>query len=365
MKIKLTALDTLFFRDGKPFSMGEETWADGIFPPLPSVFYGALRTLYFSCFPDELPDLNKVDNTSKLIIKELCMRIGDMNYYPVPNDIVANKDKIGLSDDEDKNYILRLDEQKEISSYPLSHYLTCSNPEVVVKGYNGDALISEVKLENYIFGEYSGQAHHLRLKDIGSIVKSEAKTGIGRNNQTLAAEEGKLYRVGMQRLRNGEDLSLDFVIDFAGIDFKGQFPQQGFMKLGGENKSVFYEVIEESDEPSEGFTATRFKIVLTTPGIFKNGWYPDFLNQDHTGIFQGSKVKMIAASVGKAVSAGGFDMKKKQPKPMYKAAPAGSVYYLETIEGEIDIEKTKIKLDCLADKQNEGFGLAVLARINK
>ena len=33
MLAKITPLDTVFFRDGKPFSWGEETWAEGIFPP--------------------------------------------------------------------------------------------------------------------------------------------------------------------------------------------------------------------------------------------------------------------------------------------------------------------------------------------
>lgn len=42
--IEIQALGTLFFRDGKPFTMGAETYAEGIFPPLPSTIYGALRT---------------------------------------------------------------------------------------------------------------------------------------------------------------------------------------------------------------------------------------------------------------------------------------------------------------------------------
>jgi CRISPR type III-B/RAMP module-associated protein Cmr3 len=36
--------DTLFFRDGRPFSMGTETWATSIFPPYPSTVYGAIRS---------------------------------------------------------------------------------------------------------------------------------------------------------------------------------------------------------------------------------------------------------------------------------------------------------------------------------
>ena len=47
MHISIKPFDCLFVRDGKPFSMGDEVWASGIFPPPPSVVYGALRTAWF------------------------------------------------------------------------------------------------------------------------------------------------------------------------------------------------------------------------------------------------------------------------------------------------------------------------------
>ena len=34
----------LLFRDGKPFSMGADIWAESVFPPAPQVIYNALRT---------------------------------------------------------------------------------------------------------------------------------------------------------------------------------------------------------------------------------------------------------------------------------------------------------------------------------
>jgi CRISPR-associated protein Cmr3 len=36
MEIKIQPLDTLFFRDGKPFEKGENTWADGMMLPNPT-----------------------------------------------------------------------------------------------------------------------------------------------------------------------------------------------------------------------------------------------------------------------------------------------------------------------------------------
>ena len=42
--IQIEPIDTLFFRDGKPFSMGDQSTAFGIFPPYPSTVFGAIRT---------------------------------------------------------------------------------------------------------------------------------------------------------------------------------------------------------------------------------------------------------------------------------------------------------------------------------
>ena len=81
--IVLDAFDTLFFRDGKPFFMGDDTWADGIFPPPPSVISGALRTGYFSHHIDKLADAaTGLDPTGQLCVTGICYKLlPDNNYY--------------------------------------------------------------------------------------------------------------------------------------------------------------------------------------------------------------------------------------------------------------------------------------------
>lgn len=61
---KITPLDVLMFRDGKPFTPGERAWAAGDFPPSGQTIVGALLRLLgkreislkgvFLCFQDEL-----------------------------------------------------------------------------------------------------------------------------------------------------------------------------------------------------------------------------------------------------------------------------------------------------------------------
>jgi CRISPR-associated protein Cmr3 len=45
---KITPLDVLLFRDCKPFSPGEGSWAKGLFPPMPIAVFQALRSVSLS-----------------------------------------------------------------------------------------------------------------------------------------------------------------------------------------------------------------------------------------------------------------------------------------------------------------------------
>src|SRR5687768_8743082 len=53
--------DVLFFRDGKPSSRGQDHELRSVFPPLPSVLYGAIRT---GRLLEEEVDLTRLDETA-------------------------------------------------------------------------------------------------------------------------------------------------------------------------------------------------------------------------------------------------------------------------------------------------------------
>ena len=98
MIIEIEALDTLFFRDGKPFSKGDDVWATGMFPPLPSVLYGVLRSAYLGQNDVSLDNIKR--ETEKLRIKNIWYEIkgsneqGETNfkYLPLPLDLIQKKE---------------------------------------------------------------------------------------------------------------------------------------------------------------------------------------------------------------------------------------------------------------------------------
>lgn len=360
MKIKITALDTLFFRDGKPFDMGEETWAVGQFPPLPSVFYGALRSLYFSIFPNDFATLHHGhDATKDLVINEISFWQSGDPMYPCPGDVVEIKEDESIT-------LLQLENASGISSYPLKCMATSTEQ---VETLISTAVIRESAFkDDYLTGQLPSES---AIEKIEKLMTFEPKVGIGRNNLTHTTDEGKLFRVGMSRLQNREGTPIEFFVDFDGLlDFKDKLPKKGFLKFGAENKTVAYEVLENYNafERDTKLLSDYFKLTLTTPGIFENGWFPDFIDKDsHIGKFVNNdktRVKLIGATIGKYLSIGGFDMKERRPKPMFKAVPAGSTYFFKILNGGIiDMDGKPTKIPCINNMENQGFGVAYIGTL--
>ncbi len=327
--IQIEALDTLFFRDGKPFSMGEDTWADGIFPPPPSVIYGALRTAWAS--ENNIP-LSEIDEkTEGLVIEDITYSTPDFDLYPIPNDLFLQKNY--------KTSILQLSDKNFESNTEFSKILLHNKSEKREDSHG--KWLTKANFNKYVRAE----------KDIEYEVKDifvEPKIGIGRNNLSKTSEDGMLYRTGFIRIP-------EFYIKLKvkGLKFENDF----FLKLGADNKLCSAKI--ESTENTKEFIAKSkyFKIYLKTPAIFKKGQNPEF--------FANKKISLITVATGKPMLIGGFDMKKKKPKPMYKAVPAGSVYYLQAESTEIIQELSdRFNGKSISDIYPEqGFGIIRLANI--
>ncbi|EAY27846.1 type III-B CRISPR module-associated protein Cmr3 [Microscilla marina] len=367
MKIKIDALDTLFFRDGKPFSLGEETWAEGLFPPGPGVFYGALRSLYFSLHPHEMGKAGQTnDPTAHLRIKGIYFLVNNKLHIECPLDYVQEKQ-------DEAPCLLQLQALPDsiaATSFQLSHWLA---PPQEAQVENIEGLIDERTLKEYALENHSDRG----VSPWSDYLQVEPKVGIGRSKLTNATLEGLLYRVGMVRPVFGEKghySALSMVLDFEGLPAMESLPAKGFFRLGGEGKAVSYEVFEPTIQlPSQVVAqANIFKLVLLTPALFDNGWCPASIHpQTGKGRLaidnqKTVEVELLAAATGKPVPVGGFDMHTQLPKPMLKAVPAGAVYYFRLTNAEdAPLLQQKFSPASLSDQRaNEGFGLALFIQTN-
>jgi CRISPR-associated protein Cmr3 len=87
----IAPLDVLLFREAKPFSPGEGAWAKGIFPPLPTVVFQALRSV--------LPAYSKKHRDLEFLGPFL---LDDQQtlWLPTPKDLLCVKTRTEFEEDE-------------------------------------------------------------------------------------------------------------------------------------------------------------------------------------------------------------------------------------------------------------------------
>lgn len=374
MWISYSALDTLFFKDGKPFSMGEDSWAEGLFPPPPSVFLGALRTILLAADTSMVSKLPYNDPTRSIFIKNIHFAYDDADtpVFSCPLDFVKRK---GVDDFA----LLRLSKNEDITSSRFSHLLE-NITEQEIENCPDYYWLGEASFEEYLNGKLPGNPMEFK-------VLQESKLGIGRDRQLNAASDGMLYRVGMRRLQDKNGNQLLFNVEYGGLSDEMQhiLKQQssGFAKLGAEGKAAKMTIHTDAPAtlnlPSFSDEDRLFKVVTVTPTIFnhtggkealngKDAWIPDFIDRDTLeGHFQGIRVSLLTAAIGKPLSVGGFDLLEGKPKPMVKAVPAGSVYFFKVLDADASLAEFASSLkgafSLSKERENEGFGLAYLAKV--
>jgi CRISPR-associated protein Cmr3 len=362
MKLRIDALDTLFFRNGKPFTSGEDVWANAQFPPLPSVLYGALHSAFLA---ELIRTWQKTPTTKTLTIKAMALqKEDDKLLFPAPLDYVKIK---GRKKDTGKGLLLKERIEPELSNCPLNELLA-STPETIVEGLEGCCLDSDA-LTAYLHN----QEDKIRYTELSRYMKSEPKIGIGRDNATRTAQDQMLYCAEMQRLegdmQKGRKL-LSLFVEYEGI----RLPKQGILRLGGEGKAAAYAPSNARLPAKPTLTGNRFKLYLASPAIFENGWRPAWLEpkkRNSQTVFEGTYrnllLRLVTAIIGKPLFAGGFSVEHGRPKPMRKAVPAGSVYVFElrngsTLHEAIEVFHGTTLADSaenqdLSDEQKQGFGL--------
>jgi len=382
--LKVTPLDTLFFRSGRPFTKGEDSWADAVFPPHPGTLYSAIRSFLIFRYggledfrnKSLREDVKRVVGTpyekGSLKLKGLFLYSNETPLFIAPKDVV---------EDSKERKLYCLDYLKRpslmISDYKLSDVLVWRKSEKVE---TPDYWLTAEGFKKYLKGEkgilgigVKGDSRGM-YREKNELFVFEPKVGIERNPYTATSKEGYLYRIPLVRLK--KDVAL--IAEVEGVE---DFPEEGVLQLGGEGKAVKFEKIRDGDGGVIEFEDLRrmeldlgngyFKLYLATPAIFEKGWLPRWI--DESGDYEGKyeyngievKLKLMACAIGRALPIGGLDIYKKRPKPMRKAVPAGSVYYFKVLEDDLKEAASKIKelfhFKNISDiNPDEGFGLSIV-----
>lgn len=361
MLLEFNGFDSLFFRDAKSFSKGIDFRAKSIFPPLPSVVRGALRTKYFS---ENMQDFSKAgiegDPSEAIKVNCVMLRYCSDIYVPVPQNF-----EIVAEGDVRKVTLLDLKAAPEFSSYPLSHQLvipdSCKESELVQE----EDFICLKDLVEILQGK-KRTATCICLTD---IMFRDLKTGIAIDHRTRSNLKSMFYQSEMLYPFDEHDNPVSLV---AMVDSVNEVISNGLLKLGGEGKAVHYHKIDTGilEELTYGIDLQKyFSVTLLSPAIFKNGWYPGWItkteNGQWIGDYHGVKVRLVAAANSRPIPISGFDMKHKRPKPMHYAVAAGSVYYFELLEGSLKAVLSAFHMRNISElQQEEGLGFALVGQVS-
>jgi CRISPR-associated protein Cmr3 len=359
LSYRLTPEDVLFFRDGKPASMGEDHYLRSIFPPYPSTLYGMVRT---QLLLEAGQDLSHVDSGWwKTLPDTLRAEVGEWNAHgtlrlrgpwivrrksedspeeillPAPHDLLLFVDPAEKPDaPRNVREVFRLSpDPRGKGDRDWSHNFAPMSPNVEFAGNEPESAEGWFLTMDGVARWMAGQTPLPdQFVDPITLWITETRTGLGLQEKRRASADGMLYTFGFIRLRRL--VSIGFEITGAALE------KDRHVRLGGESRMAFLEsgpslteaLASQPDTDGDGVCA------LITPGIFSKGSEPP--------------AAVAAAVVSGMVRIGGWDLARPGPKPLKRAAPAGSVYYID--------KKSHRQLDSLSEQDNEGFGLMLCGK---
>jgi CRISPR-associated protein Cmr3 len=330
MQIVIRPMDVWLFRDGKPFTAGEDHAAETLFPPSPFTLQGAIRTKVLADKGVNLaefakngernpdPDVGYGENFGKLRLRgPLLMRCKDGKWerlIPMPTDVVkvGNRYEL-LRPNLNLPFTTNLPENLPDKSLQLLWARTGERISEA-KGW-----LPESEWERYLRGQAPEQ-----VVTSGKLFIFEPRFGIAIDADKGTTQEAMLYQARFVRLKEGAALWAE--VDGVSLN------EGGFLRFGGEGRAAVYEALsqQESLRPLSQFNfasnSNCFKVVLVTPAWFSGGWQPK--DGDWSKVF-GASVQLVGAAIPRPLLLGGFDVAKGVPKPMRAFVPAGAIYFFK------------------------------------
>ncbi len=366
----LEPLDRLFLRGNRLF--GEAgSYGESLIPPWPSVAAGAIRSRIlvdagidlnaFAAGQVNHPQLGTPQRPGSFQITafQLARRTANGTVepiYPLPADLVVSHPREGTA--------LTVQPLRPtpvaagiVSSSPLSQLPLLAESERS-KAATGYGLLA-AGWRRYLNGEVPLAAD---LIPLAALWKLESQVGIGLDPTTGSVQEGQLFTV--QAVAMGRDFGFWVAVRGATL------PSGGLLRLGGDGRAVAIHPTPHTEPPLDSaalLRARRCRLILTTPALFAEGWRLPGQQADGRFNCAGVQGRVVAAAVPRSEVISGWDLAQQQPKPAERAAPAGSVYWIEELQGSAEALAALQQQGLWADhsathsRQAEGFNRIQLA----
>ncbi|WP_031433644.1 type III-B CRISPR module-associated Cmr3 family protein [Methylomarinum vadi] len=377
----LQPLDVLYLRGNRLFA-DASTPGEAVMPPWPSLSAGALRAQIlaeqgidggrFAVGDARLPEamaqcLGSPTEPGDFRISHLLLAKTDAGqiidiYMPLPSDMIVS----GFASDK-PTQIQYLQPQK------LAPQILCNARCGQIPVFR---TATQAKPDSGLWLNRQGIAAWLNARPIRPehlleskrLWQTDPRLGIALDESARTTLEGQLYIVDTVAM--AEDVG--FLAGVSGA--KGLLPETGVIRLGGDGRGARHgKIAWAMPEPDWSVIeqSKRFRVLLTTPGLFESGWLlPGMIEKNGEIIWQTDEfaAHLVSASITRSETVSGWDLAENKPKPALKAVNTGSVYWLDQFEGSIDslhklVEQGLSRIAVYPDKRRsaEGFNNIMIA----
>ncbi len=329
----LEPLDVLFLRGNQLF--GEAgSYGEALMPPWPSVAAGAIRSRILADSGIDLtafangkathPQLGTPQQPGGFVLQQFQLaRQQDgavETIWPLPTDLVVSQ----TDDGTPRITALRptaLHPQIATSSpLPFVPVLAQSGRSKAAGGW----WLLQSGWQKYLQGQTPATDDLVHSRDLWAY---DERIGIGLDVGTRSAADGKLFTARAVALKEG--------VGFAVAASGATLPANASLRLGGDGRAAQLHSAALT-WPQLDYAAIamarRCRLVLTSPGIFGDGWRLPGMTTDGQLSLPGVTARVVAASVNRAETISGWDLAARQPKAAQRAAGSASVYWLSDLK---------------------------------
>lgn len=222
--------------------------------------------------------------------------------------------------------------------------------------------LTESGWTQYLHGALPTAHDLIKSSDLWRV---DERVGVGLATSTRSAEEGKLFSTQAIAFLPG----VGFLVGVQGAIP----PADGLLRLGGDGRGAAIHPIKYA-LPRPDYAAIcasrRCRLILSTPGLFTQGWLPNGIGPDANGsLFNlwGVRGRLVGAAVPRAETISGWDLATWSPKPAQRVAPTGSVYWLDELDATPEALERLVRQGLWSEtceeeaRRAEGFNRLALA----
>jgi CRISPR-associated protein Cmr3 len=334
--ITFEAVDTLMFRDGRPFNQSDAgaSRAVSVFPPHPPTIVGAVRAALWeqSGVPwnkeklgngtnwqdSEAVTLGPLRFGAPLLLRSVAgaKRTTLEPLLPVPLHLVEG----GRADDQSKTMTFLAPSETEVAC-DLGASVHLPVPKEDLAGIapiedrwvtlNGMKAILDQRLPK-----------PEQLVKTSELWRTEPRVGIGITEESRITDDGRLYMAS--HIRIADDVRLG--LNVTGAD---QITP-ALQALAGEHRMALMGAGDATGlpKPPGKMSSKRYCVVQISPLLLNSMPAPGEKLGDLPGV-------VVSACLGKLQPIGGWDSVNRNPIPLRKAIPSGSVWFMELADDEV------------------------------